>query len=144
LLTIRSVCGVPEERHGGAALEGGVAALVELHDEGRAGHRVDAALVEGEPPAPLVADRVDHAQRDGVLEPEQRADDHRAVRPRAGQADVEDVAAGLHRVAAAAVGRHAVGEVVRLALERAALDLGELPGHDDIPREKVASRSCRL
>jgi len=88
--------------------------------------------------------RVDDAQGDGVLEAEQRADDHRAVRPRAGQADVEDVAAGLHREAAAAVSGHPVGEVVGLTLEGAVPDLGELRRHDDMPSEKVASRSCRL
>ena len=136
--------GVPDERDGGAALEVGVGALVQLHGVRRTRDRVDPCLVEREAPALLVADRVDDAQRQGVLEAEQPAHDDRAVRPRAGQAHVEHVAARLDGVAAAAVGGDPVREPVRLADERAVLHLGELRGHCSIPSENVASRSCLL
>src|SRR5690606_39240151 len=110
---------VPDARDGVAAREGGVGAEVQLRQELRAGDRV----AFGEPPAPLVADRVDDGDADRLLQAEQAADDQGALRPRARVRDEEPVPAGLGGVPAGTVGGDPVGEPVRLPDEAASLDL---------------------
>ena len=77
-------------------------------------HRVPVVGVEVEGPAALVVDRARRAERDGVLEAEQAADDDRPARPRAGPRGDQAVAARLDRP--------------QLALDRAVLGDPLVPG----------------
>jgi hypothetical protein len=87
--------GVDDRRDGDAAREGGIRTEVGLAEELDAEDRVAVAIVQPEPPAAVVADRVDHRRGDRVLEAEQPPDDHGPVRPRAGQGHDQAVAARL-------------------------------------------------
>src|SRR5690606_27085557 len=80
-----------------------------------------------EPPALGPHVPVDHGQRYVSLQPLQLAEDERAVRPRAGEGDVEVIAAGLGRVAAGAVRRHPLAERTFRAHEAATGLLGVVP-----------------
>jgi hypothetical protein len=87
--------------------------------------RVLPALVESERPAPLVVGRPGDAHGEDRLEAQQAAGDDRAVGPGTGTADDQAVAARLNRVAVAAVGGDAGGDVVRVP--------GELSRGVDVP-----------
>jgi hypothetical protein len=80
-------------------------------------HRVDAAGVKVERPTVLVVGRAAKANGQHVFQSEQATHDDRPVGPRAGAGDDQPVAARLHRVAVAAVGRDTGGDVVGVAVE---------------------------
>ena len=111
LETIVSSRLVPKHRHGDAAGIGGIGLGVDLVQEIEAVKRVAGGAVLGqERPAVLAHEMMHDRDRDDVFELLQLAEDQRAVRPRAGERDVEVVAAGLRLEAArAAFGRLAVG-----------------------------------
>src|SRR5260221_11465252 len=84
----------------------GLGRLVGLAQELKAVHRIEPvprSLPEG--PATPVSDRIDHAQRDDVLQAEQLAHDRGALSPRTGQGDVQVVAASFGRISAGSVVR---------------------------------------
>src|SRR5258708_8878170 len=84
----------------------GLGRLVGLAHELKAVHRIEPvprSLPEG--PATPVSDRIDHAQRDDVLQAEQLAHDRGALCPRTGQGDVQVVAASFGRISAGAAAR---------------------------------------
>ena len=98
---------VPQHRHRDVPVVAGFGRLVGLPEQGEAVDRiwrVAGAVPEG--PAAPVPDRVDHRHRHHVLQAQQRPDDGRAVRPRAGERDVQVVAAGLSGVAGGPVRAH--------------------------------------
>src|ERR1039458_7105666 len=105
---------VPEHRDGNVAVVARLRRLVGLAQQREAVHRIQRvtiALAEG--PAPAVADRIHRRQGDDVLEPEQLADDRRAVSPGARPRDVQVVTTGLSRVSAGTVGRDPAAERIR-------------------------------
>ena len=101
---------VPQHRHRDPAGIGGIGPGVDLVQEVEAVERVAGRAILGqESPAVLAHVMVHDRDRDDVLELLQLAQDQRAVRPRAGQRNVEMVAAGLGLEAAhAPFGRLAV------------------------------------
>lgn len=82
-------------RQGGAAGEPWVSRQVCLTQLVDAEHRVEAGGVEVELPPVLAADRVDHTDADGSLQPQHLSHDQLPMRPRAQLADDEAVASGL-------------------------------------------------
>src|SRR5690606_36974277 len=98
---------VPQHRHGDPPGITGPGLDVDLVQVAGAIDAVgNGARAVTEPPALGPHVPVDHGQRYVSLQPLQLAEDERAVRPRAGEGDVEVIAAGLGRVAAGAVRRH--------------------------------------
>src|SRR5260221_3236629 len=92
----------------------GLGRLVGLAQELKAVHRIEPvprSLPEGQ--ATPGSDRIDHAQRDDVLQAEQLAHDRGALCPRTGQGDVQVVAASFGRISAGAVGRDPALERIR-------------------------------
>ena len=85
---------VPQHRDADAVVVVRVGGAVGLGEEVEAVDVVDVAPAR-ERPAALVAVRMQVGDPDRVLEALQHAHDHRPVRPRAGQRDVEVVAPGL-------------------------------------------------
>ena len=125
---------VPQHWHGNAAGELRIGLEI---DVGQALGAVDGiagragSFVEG----PALAAHVIRNQRDGdrVLQPLERAEDQRAVCPRAREADIKMIASPRRGKAAfagwagGAVRRHPVAEGRRLALEPALARLGVVP-----------------
>ncbi|QGW33453.1 hypothetical protein MAA44156_03270 [Mycobacterium avium subsp. avium] len=102
----------------GEPLEVGVLQPGNLED------RVDAAGIEIERPAALVVGGAAKANGQNTFQAQQPAHDDRPVGPRAGARHDQPIAAGLDRVAVAAVGGDAGGDVVGVA--------GELPRPGDV------------
>ncbi len=118
---------VHDGRDGDAAGVVGEPGEVGVLDPRDAEHRVDAARIKIEGPAPAVVGGSADPHRDRVLQAEQTADDDRPVRPGAGPRHHQAVATGLDRVAAGPVPGDPVGDVVRVA--------GELPAAGDVGPE---------
>src|SRR5699024_2360870 len=78
---------------------------------------IDPAGIEVEGPRSRIVGGTGHAQRDDVLEPEQAADDDRAIRPRAGPRGDETVPARFDGPLSVGIVEDAVVDVVRVALE---------------------------
>ena len=113
---------VPQHRHAHPA---GVALVGEQIDLGELLCAVDGvrdgAGAVAEPPAMRAVKRLDHRHRDDVLEPLEHAHDHGAVRPGAGQRDIEMIAAARGGKAAVAgrAGAAVLGHPVAEARGRA-------------------------
>ena len=103
-------------RHGDAAGVAGEPGEVGLLQPLVAQHRVDAARVEVECPAPAVVGRPAQAHRDHLLQAQQPADDDRPAGPRAGPGRDQAIAAGLDRIAVPPVPGDPGGDVVGVAL----------------------------
>ena len=131
---------VDDRRHGDASVIVRKPGEIRLAQALVAEHGVAATGIEVERPAALVVGRPADAHRHHSFQPEQAAHDDRPVRPRAGSGDDEAVAARFHLPLAAAVGGDPIGDVVGIALERAALlDVGGHRPHD-YPRGGGAER----
>ncbi len=125
---------VPQHRNCGAAGVVRIRSGVDLMQEFGMVHRIrDDAGAIGEGPAVIQHQPVRHRHRDLGFEPFQHPHDQRAVRPGAGEADIEVVAAGFGLEAAdagrtgAAVDGDPVAERRVLAHEAAAGRLGRIP-----------------
>ena len=85
---------VEQHRHRDVMARVRLGQVVDLREELEAVDRIEVgARRAGERPAALVADRIDDRERDRLLEPLQATHDDRAVGPRAGERDVQVVAA---------------------------------------------------
>jgi hypothetical protein len=87
---------VPQHRHGHSPRERRVGRPVGLAQEGEAVQRI-SELPAAERPAALVAEGIGERHGDGVLESLDDPHEDRPMRPRAGERDIQVIAAGLDR-----------------------------------------------
>src|SRR5262245_27260507 len=100
---------------------------------------VERLGVVAEGPAVLEHQRLDDGDADDLVEPLQLADDERAVRPGAGERDVEMVASGRRLEAGASVGGHPVAKAALVADEGAARPLRLVAALLPVPLDEKAA-----